>query len=126
MTWGLPSDRLWAKGAEDSASVSGPACVEAAEGAGGWEALATGGQWGGAGPQAGGAPPLAQQAFPPRPAPKSEDSYEHPSPTTGRTRRHCCLAMACSLWAGDGAQSRHHIRKHFLFMSGSLWGESQG
>lgn len=49
-----------------------------------------------------------------------------PSPTVGETSQHCYLDMAFSLWAGNGAQRRHCIEKHFLFTSGSLWGESQG
>lgn len=49
-----------------------------------------------------------------------------PSPSDAGTSQHCCLDMAFSLWAGDGAQSRHRIGKHFLFTTGSLWGESQG
>lgn len=49
-----------------------------------------------------------------------------PSPAVGETSQHCGLDMAPSLWAGNSAQSRHRIGKHFLFTSGSLWGESQG
>lgn len=49
-----------------------------------------------------------------------------PPPTAGEPSQHCCLVMAFSLWAGNCAQSRHCIGKHFLFTSGSLWGESQG
>lgn len=49
-----------------------------------------------------------------------------PSLAVGETSQHCGLDMASSLWAGNSAQSRHRIGKHFLFTSGSLWGDSQG
>lgn len=82
------------------------------------------------GPQAGGAQPRDTcPSGPTNPqlfAPKSGVLQSTPSPTAGGTSQHCRLDKALSLWAGNGAQSRHHIGKHFLFMSGSLWGESQG
>lgn len=49
-----------------------------------------------------------------------------PSPAAGETSQHCRLDMAFSLRAGNSTQGRHRIGKHFLFTSGSLWGESQG
>lgn len=49
-----------------------------------------------------------------------------PSPSVAGTSQYFCLDMVFGLWAGDGAQSRHLIGKHFLFTTGFLWGESQG
>lgn len=64
--------------------------------------------------------------LPQQSAAKSWGAREHALPAVGGTSHHCCLDMAFSLCAGHWAQSRHGIGKHFLFTSGSLWGESQG
>lgn len=67
----------------------------------------------------------AQHPFPNSPK-ELRSPVSFPSPAVGETSQHCGLDMASSLWAGNSAQSRHRIGKHFLFTSGSLWGDSQG
>lgn len=111
-TWVPPSHRLCARGQRGSASR--PECKWGLpEGATGWWSPTSGHV-------------SLRHTNPQLFAPKSGVLQSTPSPTAGGTSQHCRLDKALSLWAGNGAQSRHHIGKHFLFMSGSLWGESQG
>lgn len=80
---------------------------------------------------------LRPSNLPQQSAAKSWGAREHALPAVGGTGHMPFpqlvgpVTTAAWIWPSacvlaTGAQSRHCIGKHFLFTSGSLWGESQG
>lgn len=79
-----------------------------------------------------GQPQVARSASGSPPAPCLATSWSPESqgapeaPRLPSLRHHRSLAVAFGLWLGPAPGGAASMGKHFLFTSGSLWGESQG